>query len=325
MNDRGRGVPSARDGSRAEAPASLPTLDALSPVGPSAPSSPAKRLAEPACAIWGVLNVTPDSFSDGGHFLAKSPALEHAEHMLRVGAYVIDVGGESSRPAGKTYGDGFCSVTVDEELGRILPVVSALVARGVRVSVDTVKPEVARRALSEGAAVINDVSCGRSEELLGVVAESATAELVLMHTRGRGECQGDNVRYADVALEVRDELMVALERAQRCGVARERVWFDPGIGFAKTARQSLRLLSRIDVLLATHQRVLVGPSRKSFIAELARDASGEPPPAQRRLGGTAAAVTLAALGGVQAVRVHDVAEMRQAVELALAARVEGGA
>jgi dihydropteroate synthase len=266
-----------------------------------------------------VLNVTPDSFSDGGAFLERSPALEHAERMLREGADVIDVGGESSRPAGKTYGEGFASVSAEEELGRVLPVVEALVARGVRVSVDTIKAEVARSVLKAGATVINDVSCGRSEALLEAVGSRASAELVLMHTRGRGECHGDNVLYSDVAAEVRDELMLALERAERCGVKREQVWLDPGIGFAKTSAQSLAVLSRIDLLLATHQRVLVGPSRKSFIGELARDASGEVPSAARRLGGTAAAVTLAALAGVQAVRVHDVAEMRQAAELALAA------
>jgi dihydropteroate synthase len=321
LNERGRGVPSAwHDGSRADPPAAL-----LCSRAESTDSTPGSRAQVPmrrACAIWGVLNITPDSFSDGGHFLAKSPALERAQRMLDEGADVLDVGGESSRPAGKTYGAGFSAVSVDEELARVLPLVEALVPRGVRVSVDTVKPEVARRALSAGAVIINDVSCGRSEELLGAVAGAPGAELVLMHTRGRGECHGDNVRYLDVAAEVRDELMLALERAERCGVARERVWLDPGIGFAKTASQSLRLLSRIDVLLATHQRVLVGPSRKSFIAELAKDPSGEQPPAGRRLGGTAAAVTLAALGGAHAVRVHDVAEMRQAVGLALAARAE---
>lgn len=244
--------------------------------------------------------------------------------MLDEGAHVIDVGGESSRPAGKTYGEGFAQVSAQEELARVLPVVEALVSWGARVSIDTVKAEVARGTLAAGAAVINDVSCGRSEALLEAVAASPDAELVLMHTRGRGECHGDNVRYGDVVQEVRDELMVALERAERCGLKRERVWLDPGIGFAKTAAQSLALLSRIDVLLATDQRVLVGPSRKSFIGEIARDASGAVPPAGRRLGGTAAAVTVAVLAGVQAIRVHDVAEMRQAAELALAARAGRG-
>jgi dihydropteroate synthase len=240
--------------------------------------------------------------------------------MLREGADIIDVGGESSRPAGKTYGEGFAAVSAEEELGRVLPVVEALVARGVRVSVDTIKGQVARKVLSAGASVINDVSGGRSDSLLEAVAASAGAELVLMHNRGRGECHGDNVRYLDVAREVRDELMSALERAERLGVGRDRIWLDPGIGFAKTASQSLTVLSRIDLLVATHQRVLVGASRKTFIGEIARDASGDAPPAARRLGGTAAAVTMAVLAGVQGVRVHDVGEMRQAAQLALAAR-----
>ncbi|MFT3921524.1 MAG: dihydropteroate synthase [Myxococcales bacterium] len=262
-----------------------------------------------------MLNVTPDSFSDGGSFFDPAPALSHAERMLREGADVIDVGGESSRPPGKTYGAGFEPVDAQEELRRVLPVVEALVARGVRVSVDTVKPEVARRVLEAGAAIINDVSGGRSEALLEAVGARRGAELVLMHTRGRGECHGDNVAYGDVAAEVRDELLSAVERARRCGVPSECIWLDPGLGFAKTAQQSAQLVSRIDLLLATHLRVLVGPSRKSFIAELAKDASGELPPPVRRLGGTAAAVTLAVWAGAQAVRVHDVAEMRQAVEL----------
>jgi dihydropteroate synthase len=273
----------------------------------------------PRCSIWGVLNVTPDSFSDGGAFLRPSQALEHARRMVGEGADVVDVGGESSRPAGKTYGDGAEHVSAAEELRRVLPVVEALVAGGVRVSVDTVKPEVARAALAAGAQVLNDVSCGRSEALLEVAA-GAGAELVLMHTRGRGECHGDNVRYADVVAEVHDELLRALERAERCGVRRERIWLDPGLGFAKTAGQSLALLARLDVLLATGQRVLLGPSRKSFIAEVAREPSGEPPIPTRRQGGTAASVALAVLAGVQGVRVHDVAEMRQAAQLASAVR-----
>jgi dihydropteroate synthase len=269
-----------------------------------------------------VLNITPDSFSDGGRFLATERAQAQADELLRQGADVIDVGGESSRPAGKTYGAGFEPVSADEELARVLPVVVKLIERGARVSVDTVNAEVARAVLLAGASIINDVSCGRSEALLEAVAASS-GELVLMHTRGRGECHGENVRYGDVAQEVRDELVSSLARAERYGVKRERVWFDPGIGFAKTPRQSLTLLTRLDPLLATGQRVLVGPSRKSFIAELSPEASGEVPPPGRRLGGTLAAVTMAALAGAQAVRVHDVAEARQAVGLVHVA--QGGA
>jgi dihydropteroate synthase len=262
-------------------------------------------------AIWGVLNVTPDSFSDGGEFLPLERALEWALRMHEAGASVIDVGGESTRPRGKTYGAGGEPVSAEEEQRRVLPVVERLAARGIRVSVDTTKGEVARRVCAAGAVIINDVSCARNPELLAAVYE-AGAELVLMHNRGQGECSGQNVAYADVAAEVRDELLAAVERAVRAGVARESIWIDPGIGFAKTAGQSLEILARTDLLVATGQPVLVGPSRKSFIAELARSPAGEAPGVRERLGGTAAAVACACMLGAHAVRVHDVAEMRQA-------------
>ncbi len=282
---------------------------------PSHAVSPAA--STPACSIWGVLNVTPDSFSDGGAYLAPASALSHAQQLVRQGADIIDVGGESSRPAGKTYGAGFEQVDAAEELRRVLPVVAALVAQGIRVSVDTVKPEVAREVLRHGAHIINDVSCGRSEALLEAVAASP-AELVLMHTRGRGECHGENVQYSDVVAEVRDELLEALARAERYGVKRERIWLDPGLGFAKTSLQSFAVLTQVETLIATGQRVLVGASRKSFLGEVAKTPNGEVPPPARRVGATAAATTLAVLHGAHGVRVHDVEEMYQAVRVALA-------
>lgn len=299
----GRSVPSANQASGHANQGSDPSPALISPA--------------PACSIWGVLNVTPDSFSDGGAYLDPARAVSHAQHLVRLGADVVDVGGESSRPAGKTYGAGFEHVTVEEELRRVLPVVQALVLGGIRVSVDTVKAEVAREALRCGAHIINDVSCGRSEALLEVVA-SSSAELVLMHTRGQGECHGDNVCYSDVVSEVRDELLAALAKAERYGVGRERIWLDPGLGFAKTSLQSFAVLNRVETLLATGQRVLVGASRKSFVGEVAKSPSGEVLPPGRRLGATAAAVTLAALQGAHGVRVHDVEEMYQAVRVALA-------
>jgi dihydropteroate synthase len=281
-----------------------------------------------------VLNVTPDSFSDGGSYLAHDAAVAAGLAMVEAGAQVIDVGGESTRPAGKTYGEGARAVSLEEELGRVMPVVRALVGHGVCVSIDTTKAEVARAACAAGARFINDVSCGRTEALLAVAAEfcsradprasTASVELVLMHNRGRGERNAENVHYGDVVAEVLAELLEAVERAVRAGVARERVWIDPGIGFAKTARQSIALLARTDVLVATGQRVLVGPSRKSFIAEVAKDPRGESPPALARLGGTAATVATAVMLGAHAVRVHDVADMRQAALLGLALREARG-
>ncbi|MFW6087479.1 MAG: dihydropteroate synthase [Myxococcota bacterium] len=267
-------------------------------------------------AVWGVLNVTPDSFSDGGRFISTAAALDHASRMLAEGADVIDVGGESSRPKGDTYGAGAPPVSGDEELARVLPVVERLVGDlGARVSIDTVKPEVARRALAAGARIVNDVSCGRSEALIAAAAE-ADADLVLMHNRGRGEVTPDNARYDDPVRDVVSELLAAVDRAVSLGMAAERIWVDPGIGFAKTPSQSAAILANTSALVATGYPVLVGPSRKSFIARIAPHADGSEPGPDERLGGTAAALTGAVLGGAHAVRVHDVAVMRQAVRVA---------
>jgi dihydropteroate synthase len=245
-------------------------------------------------------------------------ALVHAVRLLRDGATVLDVGGESSRPPGQTYGE-VASVSEAEELSRVLPVIEGLRAYGARISIDTVKAGVAERALQAGATIINDVSCGGSEALLRVAAQ-AGAELVLMHNRGRGERSADNTRYRDVATEVRDALLAAVDRAVTAGVAPERIWLDPGLGFAKTAAQSAAALAGVDRLVATGQRVLVGPSRKSFLAELAPLATGAQPDVLQRLGGCAAAVAIAVLLGAHAVRVHDVLEPRQAALLALSLR-----
>lgn len=275
-----------------------------------------------ACALWGVLNVTPDSFSDGGLFLDRHAALAQAEQMRRAGADVIDVGGESTRPAGKTYGDGYQTVSIDEEIRRTEPVVAELTAAGIVVSIDTTKAEVARRAARAGARYLNDVSMGASRELLEVAAEEGLT-LVLMHNRGRGEVAGAQIAYDDVVIDVLRELSLAATRAMSVGVPRARVWLDPGIGFAKTATQSAALLARTHELVASGFPVLVGPSRKSFIAELAPRADGTRPAPHERTFGTAAAVSAAVMGGAAAVRVHDVAEMRQVVDVSLGMRRAG--
>lgn len=284
------------------------------------------EFARPAgCAVWGVLNVTPDSFSDGGRFAELERALAHAARMVEEGATVIDVGGESSRPAGATYGEGASRVPVEEELRRVVPVVEALAERGVVVSVDTVKPEVARAALRAGARVVNDVSSGAEPALVQAVAE-AGAELVLMHTRAGGRIDEQTVRYRDVVAEVLEELLQAVERARALGVPPERIWIDPGIGFAKTAAQSLALLADLEPFVATGHPVLVGASRKSFIARtVAGERAGEGvlPAPDQRLGGSLAAATIAALAGAAAVRVHDVRDSVQAVALASAALAVG--
>ncbi|HKP55535.1 MAG TPA: dihydropteroate synthase [Polyangiales bacterium] len=266
-----------------------------------------------------MLNVTPDSFSDGGEAITLDAALDKAKRLLAEGADVIDVGGASSRPPGKTYGAGAPVVTVDEELERVVPVVRALVRLGARVSVDTTRPEVARAGLAAGASIINDVSNGASEPLLEAVA-SASAELVLMHNRG----DGSQSSYTNVVDEVTAELSAAAVRAACAGVAFKKIWVDPGIGFAKSPSDSLVMLAAMPRVRSLGYRVLVGPSRKSFIAALERAAGAEESPPNQRLGGTAAAVTACVLAGVNAVRVHDVKQMRQAVILAEALRAGSG-
>lgn len=276
------------------------------------------------CQIWAVLNVTPDSFSDGGEAVTLEAALGKAKRLLSEGADVIDVGGASSRPPGKTYGAGAGPVSIEEELRRVVPVVRALTRElGVRVSVDTTRAEVARASLDAGALIINDVSNGASDALLETVA-AASAELVLMHNRGDGSIAGANIEYASVVDDVLAELSASAVRASCAGISFNKIWLDPGIGFAKTSEHSIELLAKLPRLAELGYPVLIGPSRKSFIAALER-AAGVPEsgPAQR-LGGTAAAVAAAVLGGARGVRVHDVQEMRQAVLLTEALCKIGG-
>jgi len=274
--------------------------------------------------LWGVLNVTPDSFSDGGKYLERAAAVDHGRRLLQEGADVLDIGGESSRPAGRTYGQGFEQVPAAEEIRRVVPVIEVLAGQlGARVSIDTVKPEVAAAALAAGASVVNDVRCAE-DPALAEAAAAKSADYVIMHNRGRGEVQSPNTDYGDVVENVLTELLAAAERVERAGVRRASVWLDPGLGFAKTAAQSAVLLSSLGRFRKTGYRVLVGPSRKSFIAELAPNPGGEPPPADERLGGTAAAVAICAAARVDAVRVHDVFAMRQLIRVTQAIHEAGG-
>jgi len=273
--------------------------------------------------LWGVINVTPDSFSDGGRYLDVGAAVEHGQRLLREGADVLDIGGESSRPAGRTYGEGYEPVPASEEIARVVPVIEELVGNpGARVSIDTVKPEVAVAALGAGASIVNDVRCAEDPELAEAAA-AAGADYVIMHNRGRGEVRSPNIDYGEVVQDVLRELLAAAERVERAGVPRASVWLDPGLGFAKTAVQSAALLSSLGRFRKTGYRVLVGPSRKSFIAELAPNRGGERPSAGDRLGGTAAAIAICVTAGVDAVRVHDVYEMSQLVRVAEAIRARG--
>jgi dihydropteroate synthase len=279
-------------------------------------------LAQPRCGIWGVLNVTHDSFSDGGRHLSPHAALAHAEKLLREGATVIDIGGASSRPAGQSYGAGAGALSAEDELRRVAPVVEAVSKLGALVSIDTTQPLVAQRALALGARIVNDVSCAANNELLDVVA-AAEAGYVVMHSRGKGEVAPPNTSYSDLIGDVAGELLKAAARALERGIARERIWLDPGVGFAKTSAQSLELLAKLERIVQLGYPVLVGASRKGFIAEVAPHADGQKPLPLEREAGSLAVLTASVWKGARAVRVHDVAQARQAVLVAEALRGAG--
>jgi dihydropteroate synthase len=290
--------------------------------GPArAPRGPAEPVAR-AVAVWGVLNITPDSFSDGGRFLAEHDAVAHAKRMLAEGADVIDVGGASSRPRGATYGDGASEVTPAVEAARVVPVVRLLARElGATISIDTTSAEVAAAALEAGATIVNDVSMGASDALVREVGRRGAA-LVLMHTRGKGEVAGANVAYTDVVADVLAELGQAVARAEALGVARDRLWIDPGLGFAKTEAQSTTLLAHTRALGALGLPVLVGASRKGFLGALTAR-RGEKPAPDQRVGASVAAACIAAQGGAAAVRVHDVRETVQALAVLAAVHRAG--
>jgi dihydropteroate synthase len=274
------------------------------------------RSAPACCEVWGILNVTPDSFSDGGLHFTKDDAVARALAMLDEGADVIDVGGASSRPRGLTYGAGAAPVGIDEEIRRVVPVIETLLGRAplAVVSVDTTSAEVAEAAVTAGARIVNDVSMGRSEGLLDVCARH-DVELVLMHTRSDGRIDETTTRYDDVVCDVLRELDVALARARERGVAESRLWTDPGLGFAKTASQSMKLLRSTRRLADAGVPVLIGASRKSFLGQHTKDALGRVPPADARIGASVAAVMIAGIAGARAVRVHDVRASRQALQI----------
>jgi dihydropteroate synthase len=256
--------------------------------------------------LMGVVNVTPDSFSDGGLFLEADAAIEHGLRLAEEGAAVLDVGGESTRPGAEP-------VDAQEELERVLPVVEALAAAGQRISIDTTKVEVARGALSAGATIVNDVSALRfSHEMAGLVAD-AEAECCLMHMLGEPRTMQQDPRYDDVVSEVKAFLEERLAFAVAEGVPEARVWLDPGIGFGKTVEHNLELLRRLDEIVAIGRPVVVGTSRKSFLGKLAGGrAEGE------RLPGTIATNVMALERGATVFRVHDVAPVADALTVAAA-------
>jgi dihydropteroate synthase len=248
--------------------------------------------------VMGVVNVTPDSFSDGGRFLGADDASAHGLAMLDEGADLLDIGGESTRP-------GATRPLVAEELARVIPVISALADHGAIVSVDTMRAEVAEAALDAGAVLVNDVSGGLADPaILRVVAERDAA-YVAMHWRAHSDTMQQHASYADVVGEVRDELRRRVDDALAAGVALDRIAVDPGLGFAKTADHNWELLAHLPELDALGLPILLGSSRKSFLGALLADADGNPRPVLDREDANVALTTLAGLLGVRAVRVHE--------------------
>jgi len=250
----------------------------------------------------GIINVTPDSFADGGLRFDPARAIDDGWKMLEDGADILDIGGESTRPGAEPLDPG-------EELRRVLPVIAALGSRAV-VSVDTYRASVAREAVARGAAIINDVSALRYDPALGAVAAESGAAVVLMHNRGRSRDMYKEATYEDVPSAIAAELSVAIAAAEQAGIKREAIIVDPGLGFAKEARHSYEALSSLERLSSLGRPVLSGPSRKSFLTL----ALGDLPPSEREWG-TAAAVAASVLLGAHIVRVHGVREMVQVVRV----------
>ena len=265
------------------------------------PREPVAGLALDRPLLMGIVNVTPDSFSDGGRFLAADAAIDHALQLEAEGADILDIGGESTRP-------GADAVDLDEECRRVLPVIQALAKRSrARLSIDTRKAEVMRRAALEGVHLINDVAAlGQDPEAMQTAAATGLP-VVLMHTRGEPRTMQANPVYADVVLDIYDWLEARLEACERAGIPRNRLIVDPGIGFGKTLAHNLSLLGSLGVFHGLGCAVLLGASRKSFIGRLTGAAADD------RLPGSIAAALIGASQGVQILRVHDVAATRQAL------------
>jgi len=249
------------------------------------------------CLLMGILNVTPDSFSDGGKFFECDKAIEQGLKMAAEGAIVIDVGPESTRPGAEP-------VSADEQIKRAVPVIKALAEKtNIPISIDTTNYEVAKDALDAGASMINGISALADERMARLAAEREVL-VVLMHIQGTPRTMQIEPKYKDVVAEVLGFLLDKAKRAEEFGIPKERIFIDPGIGFGKTIEHNLALLASIDKFVKTGFRVLVGPSRKGFIGKL----TGKDNPAER-IFGTAAAVALCAYAGVSIIRVHDIAEM----------------
>ncbi|MCF1592677.1 dihydropteroate synthase [Streptomyces muensis] len=295
------------------------TADTTAPAHPGTPGLHPRGLPRPGrTMVMGVVNVTPDSFSDGGLSFAPESAVAHGLALLEQGADIVDVGGESTRP-------GAVRPPVDEELRRVLPVVRELAAAGAVVSVDTMRAEVAARALDAGARLVNDVSGGLADPAMLPLMARAGTPYVLMHWRGHSAGMQANALYGDVVTDVLDELRLRIEAALEAGITPGRLVVDPGLGFAKTAEHNWELLGRLGEVVALGHPVLVGASRKAFLGSLLADrATGQPRPARLRDAATTAVSVLAAAQGVWCLRVHDVASTADAVRVTARWGAEAG-
>jgi dihydropteroate synthase len=253
--------------------------------------------------VMGILNVTPDSFSDGGQFLSLESAIDHGKRMRDEGADLIDVGGESTRPGSSG------PVSAEEEIDRVVPVISALAKiLDVPISIDTTKSEVARAGLDAGAGIVNDVSALRFDFYIADVAARAGAGLILMHSRGTPATMHRLPPVADIMHEVTTSLSASVKMAERRGVKRESIAIDPGIGFGKSQEQNVELIDKLDLLKAAFSdlAILIGTSRKSFIGRILADEAGDAAPLDRRMYGSMASIAAAVMKGANIVRVHDV-------------------
>ncbi|WP_328318895.1 dihydropteroate synthase [Streptomyces sp. NBC_00388] len=268
------------------------------------------------CAVMGVVNVTPDSFSDGGRWFDTNAAVKHGLDLVAQGADLVDVGGESTRP-------GASRVDAREELRRVVPVVRGLVSEGVTVSVDTMRATVAEQSVEAGAVLVNDVSGGLADPAMVPVVAAAGVPFVVMHWRGFSESMAGRAVYADVVAEVVAELRARVDAAVDGGITPERIVVDPGLGFAKDAEHDLALVAHLAELRTLGHPLLVAASRKRFLGRVLAHGGAAPPPARERDAATAAVSALAAHAGAWAVRVHEVRATADAVRVARA--VEGAA